>query len=106
MAQVTTNVADETYSQSWGEEFTDFEVWEQSGKPDGYVWGACWSNAYPGLTYIDSSPEAQQWSERLKHPMHEVTIETNCQMFRLIFHDVHIQQVATGNPHTDEMTPV
>ncbi len=106
MAQVTTNVADANWRVSWTDEFTNFEAWTQAGKPEGFVWGSCWSEAYPGLTYVDDSNAAQEWSERLNQPMHEVTIETNVQTFRLIFHDVIIQQVATGNPDTDEMAPI
>ena len=106
MAQVTTTLSDDLLRKSWDDVFTDFETWTQAGKPEGFVWGSGFSEAYPGLTYIDDSAAAREWSTRLKQPMHEVTLETNCQLFRFVFHDVIIQEIAKGNPDTKELTPL
>ena len=105
-AEITTNVADKIWRDSWTDEFTDFERWKQAGEPEGFLWGVCWSNAYPGLSYIENSQAAKRWAERLGRPMHEVTIETNSQILRLIFHDVEIREIARGDPKTNELTPL
>ena len=106
LVEVTTNVADDIWRVSWTDEFTDFETWKQAGEPEGFVWGVCWSEAYPGLSYIEKSESAKEWSERLGQPMHEVVVETNSQTLRLIFHDVDIREIARGNPKTNELTPL
>lgn len=98
MAHITTSLSAETWRDSWTDEYIDYENWEKAGSLSGYVWGVCWSCAYPGLTYIDNSSLAREWSERLGNPMHEVTIETNTHNFQLIFHDVIIQEIATYDP--------
>jgi hypothetical protein len=106
MAQVTTALPDETWRLSWTNEFIDYKDWDRAGNPPGFVWGVCWSNAYPGLTYVGDSDVAREWSDRLGHPMHEITIGTNSHLFRLIFHDVTIVVIAKGDPDTDELRPV
>jgi|SRR5215204_5174316 len=93
-AHVTTGVSDDTWQQSWADLFTDYKRWTAADSPGGFVWGVCWSMANPGLAYHAASPLAQEWSERLEQPMHEVTVETQVYRLSLIFHDVIIQQVS------------
>jgi hypothetical protein len=81
-----TRVRDETFQKSWTDEFTDYKKWQESGEPNGYVWGTNWSDAYPGVTAVAHSDLARQWTKRLNHEMHEVVIETDRFFMRIIFH--------------------
>ena len=40
----------------------------KAGELDGYVWGVNWHELYPGITLLDDSAEAPEWSERLDCP--------------------------------------
>jgi hypothetical protein len=71
--------------------FIDFERWEAAGHPKGFVWGVNHADAYPGLTYVENSERAASWARSLSLPMHEVTIETNTYLLRLVFHDLRVQ---------------
>jgi hypothetical protein len=105
-AHVVTAVRDETWALSWDDHFIDFAAWERAGKPDGFVWGTCWAEAYPGLSYVDKSPLAREWSTRLGRDMHEVILETNTFTLRLVFHDLAVEQLAIGDPATGELRPL
>jgi hypothetical protein len=65
-----TRVGNTVWQTSGTDEFTDFAKWKGSGEPEGYVFGTDWSLAYPGIKTSASSREAQDWSERLQHPMY------------------------------------
>jgi len=106
VAHVETAVQDKAWRNSWDDVFIDFETWQKAGSPDGYVWGVCYSAVYPGLTYVEGSHLAHEWSERLGKPMHEVFIETNGHNIQLVFHDIKIDKIAQGNPETKEITPI
>jgi len=106
LAHITTRVSDEAWRTSWSDEYTDYKMWEKAETPPGYVWGVCRSEVYPGLTYVEDSELGREWSQRLRHAMHEVMIETNSQRVNLIFHDVIIKEVALGDPDTNELRPV
>ena len=106
LAEVTTAVSDRGWRDSWGDEYIDYTAWEKAGAPDGYVWGVCESDVYPVLTYIEESPLAKEWSNRLGYPMSEVSIETNGHDIRLVFHDVIIRKIAQGDPETQQLTPL
>jgi len=88
-----TRVGDDVWLRSWEDVFTDYVAWEQAGHPGGYVWGTCWSLAYPGQTVTATSPRAKDWSERLGHPMVEVSIETDRFLLTLVFHQVHVRRL-------------
>src|SRR5438045_16455 len=55
VANVTTTVKDEVWRESWDDSFVDYNNWLAADEPPGFVWGVCWSMAYPGLTYQDQS---------------------------------------------------
>jgi hypothetical protein len=93
LARLETRLSDETWRASWDERFTDYERWSAGGEPEGFVWGARWSDAYPGVTYVDSSALAAEWTARFQQPMHEVTLETNVFTLTLVFHDFSITKV-------------
>jgi hypothetical protein len=97
-AHVTTAVTDEAWRHSWDEQFTDYEAWEEAGAPEGFVWGVCWAEAYPGISYVDGSERARRWSERLAHEMHEAAIETNAFRLGLVFHDLVVEQIGHADP--------
>ncbi len=90
---VRTTVPDSGWREAWSEVFIDYAQWVAAGEPEGYVWGTCWSSAYPGLTYIDDSPLARRWSERLETSMHEVSIETETFQLRIVFHDFSVTKL-------------
>ena len=48
----------------------------EKGEPDGFIWGVRYSNAYPGLTYVEGGERAKHWSEKMDRKMHEITLET------------------------------
>lgn len=97
-AWVTTEVTDEAWRCSWDDHFTDYAAWERAGAPEGFVWGVCWADAYPGISYVDGSDRARRWSDRLAHEMHEVAIETNAFRLGLVFHDLVVEQVGHAEP--------
>ena len=51
----STAVADDVWARSWGEAFVDYQSWLDASEPDGYVWGTCWSLAWPGIRAIEPS---------------------------------------------------
>jgi len=103
LAEIMTNVQDDSWKCSWEDIFIDYENWEAAGQPDGYVWGTCWSLAYPGATYIPDSSLAKEWSRRLQKPMHEMVLETNAYTLRLVFHNVTLTKIAQADPESGEL---
>ncbi|MBA2298227.1 MAG: hypothetical protein H0W14_09350 [Actinobacteria bacterium] len=103
---ISSSVTDETWRTSWDDLFADYEAWEAAGNPEGFVWGVKGADAYPGLSYVADSPSATSWTERLGHEMHEVTVETNTFVLRLVCHDLQIEQLAVGDPVTRTLKPV
>jgi hypothetical protein len=93
-AHVITSVGEESWIKSWEDTFADYAKWEKAGAPDGYVWGVCWSLAYPGMRYIENSDVAAKWSKLFRKLMHEAEIETNAFILRLVFHDFSIEKIS------------
>jgi hypothetical protein len=93
-AHIITTLRDGIWRRSWNDVNIDYQQWLVTEEADGFVWGVCWSMAYPRLTYYEGSALAAQWSERFGQPMHEVTIETQVFRLQLIFHDVLIQKLS------------
>ena len=89
-----TAVSDEVWARSWGEEFVDYQSWLDAGEPDGYVWGTCWSLAWPGIRAIEESPKASSWASRLEKPMYEAEIETDRFRINIIFHSLRSAKVS------------
>jgi hypothetical protein len=89
-----TRVADDLWSKSWPDEFTDYARWKTAGSPEGYVFGTDWSLAYPGITILSAIPNASSWSNRLQHPMHSASIETDRFCISLVFSDVRHRKVS------------
>jgi hypothetical protein len=105
-AHVASAVEDGVWRRSWDEVFTDYVAWEDAGHPDGFVWGVKYADAYPGLSYVADGPLAARWTERLARAMHEVAVETNTFTLRLVCHDLHVEQLAIGDPRTRTLTPI
>jgi len=89
----TTTVEDAGWRKAWPDTFIDYSKWLAEGEPEGFVWGACCSTAYQGLRYIDDSPRAKRWSERLGSPMHEVSVATEAFEIRIVFHDFTVTKL-------------
>jgi hypothetical protein len=105
-AHVASTVVDEVWKRSWDDAFTDYAAWEAAGKPEGFVWGTNYADAYPGLSYVPESTLATSWTMRLGRVMHEVVVETNAFGLRLVCHDLRVLQLAVGDPETRELRPV
>ena len=88
-----TVVADAAWSESWGEVFVNYQTWLDAGEPDGYVWGSCWSLAFPGICAIEPSPKAAAWAARLGKPMYEVEIQTDRFRISLVFHGLRSAKI-------------
>jgi hypothetical protein len=89
-----TRVRDDVWPRSWADDFVDYARWTAAGKPDGYVWGSNWSDAYPGLSMIEDSSLADSWSQRIGHSFFEVTLETDRFFLRIIFHDLRHRKIS------------
>lgn len=88
------SVADEGWIKSWGETFIDYQDWLDAGEPDGYVWGTCWSLAWPGIRAIEPSVKAEAWSARMGKSMYELEIETDRFRINLVFHGLRSAKVS------------
>jgi hypothetical protein len=104
VVNVTTTVRDDSWRVSWDDHFTDYQRWLDAGEPDGYVWGANWSLAYPGPTYVEGSALAREWSGRLGRPMHEAVIETNAIRLQIVFHDLKVERIGDQVSVYDQVT--
>jgi hypothetical protein len=91
---------------SWDDLFTDWNAWQAAGTPEGFVWGTCWSNAYPGLSYVEDSSRARNQSALPGHEMQETLIESDSVNVTLVFHDLLITQLAKSDPDTGALTPL
>jgi hypothetical protein len=103
LATVETRVRDDVWPISWNDALTDYEAWLAAGEPEGYVWGTCWSLAYPGLNYVRESSVAAAWSARLGKAMHEVTLETDGYLLELVFHDVRFRLLSNDTSIVDRV---
>ena len=95
---IQTAVAPETWTSSWSDNFIDYQQWEAAGEPDGYVFGANWSLAYPGFTVIDDHPLALEWASKLNRPMFAASLETDRFNLTLVFHDAHLEHSSHDTP--------
>lgn len=89
-----TRIGENSWQISWADEFTDFAAWEAAGEPEGYVFGTNWSLAYPGIKVPHASPEAEDWSKRLRRPMYSASIETDRFCISLIFSEVRHRKLS------------
>ena len=95
---VTPALRGDTWRESWADRYTDAAAYEEAGTSHGFFRGVCFSDAYPGLTCVEDSPLARDWSARFGRPMHEVRIETNCHNLGIASHDVVVRKIAQGRP--------
>lgn len=99
-----TRVRDDVWQTSWDDVFTDYDAWQRAGEPDGYVWGTCWSLAYPGQTVSETTERAKAWSRRVGQPMVELELETDRFRLTLVFHGVHITKLRDEHEVIDRAT--
>lgn len=98
-----TRVQVDTWKASWDDVFTDYQAWLDQGEPAGYVWGANWSLAYPGISTDAGSVTAWQWANRLGKPMHELSLETDRYLIEFVFHDLRIEKLSNEAPVTSKV---
>jgi hypothetical protein len=103
-ALARTTIEAARWRRSWDDVFTDRKRWESAGEPAGFVWGVAFVEAYPGMSYVESSERALHWAEALGQSMHEVRIETNIVDLRIVFHELRVDQLAVGDPATGALT--
>jgi hypothetical protein len=90
-SHVVTGISDDTWRLSQDDLFVDHDAWLAAGSPRGFVWGVNRADAYPGLSYVANSSLAESWTARLGLDMHEVTVETNTFVLRLVCHDLRVE---------------
>jgi hypothetical protein len=95
-ATVTTAVRRDVWSESVGDQFTDYDRWLQAGEPEGYVWGVKWQALYPGIQLMPPTDETRDWSSVLGLPVYEALIETNGHNISLVFSDLEVTVVEPG----------
>ena len=103
VATYITRVADDLWQKSWKDIFINYDEWELAGTPPGFLWGTNWSLADGGIKAVEPSPLADDWSERLKKPMHHLTLETDRFSLVLIFHSLRTAKI---DDRTDTVSQV
>ena len=77
------------FTQSLSDEFVySGPDYPEKEDPPGFIWGVRFADAYPGLTYVENGERSEYWSKLLGRKMHEVVIETNAYILRLVLADV------------------
>ena len=92
-ATTMTAVPDMGWTKVWSDVFIDYSEWLAAGEPEGFVWGACWSTAYPGLSYIEELIACESLVRALGLSMHEVSIATEAFHIRIVFHDFTVTKL-------------
>jgi hypothetical protein len=89
----TTNVHDRDLDDI----FIDHRRWEAAGRPEGFVWGLNFADAYPGARLVEDSQRATAWRETLDRAVHEVVIETNIYDLALVFAELSVTTEDVGS---------
>jgi hypothetical protein len=77
------------FAQSLSDEFVySGPDYPDKEDPDGFIWGVRFADAYPGMEYLETGERAEYWSGLMGRKMHEITVETNAYLLRLVFADV------------------
>jgi len=103
VAHIETRVEPVTWLRSWEDIFIDYQAWLDADEPDGFVWGANWFLAYPGLKYVRGSKLAMEWSKKLKKEMHEAIMETEAFRLQLVFYDVKVEKLSSDVQVTNKV---
>lgn len=73
---------------------------------DGWVWATRFANMYPGATLLESSAEADSWSQSVGVKFYEARFEAAPVEIRLIFSDLVVERAVPGDsPFTVEQPP-
>jgi hypothetical protein len=92
-ALAVTAVSPEVWQQSLDERLIDYE---KGVDLDGYVWGVAWQVLYPGMSLVDESSDAREWSQRLGIPFYQANVRTNGHDLDLIFSDLIVEKLKPG----------
>ena len=101
---IKSTLTDEAWQQSLGGRLHRLPSMGDGWCPAGVRLGRMLSDAYPGLSYVNDSPLAASWTKRLGRDMHEVSVESNAFVLRLVCHDLHVDKIAQGDPSTRQLT--
>lgn len=86
-ADVTTKLSPETWCRSLDDRLLSTA---ESEGVDGYVWGVNWQCIYPNAIVVTDSERASEWTHSTGRDFHEVLVETNCQVIKLVFSDFSV----------------
>ncbi|MDQ0616757.1 YxiG-like protein [Arthrobacter globiformis] len=95
-ATVTSAIPPSVWIRSLDERLLDYRAFMESSDIDGYVWGVNHQDLYPGITLLDGSAEAADWTQQVGIPFHEARIEANGHNVELVFSDLDITLVKPG----------
>lgn len=93
-ANTVTSISPEVWSVSLDPRLVDYQTGVDL---DGYVWGVNWQELYPTVRRLETSHEADAWSQRLGIPFHEVLICANAHQLSLVFSDLEITSLQRGH---------
>lgn len=91
-------VGPDIWKRSWSDDFIDYQQWEASGEPEGYVFGTNWSLAYPGFMVLKDSPAAADWASKLDKPMFAASLGTDRFRLTLVYHDAQLERLSEETP--------
>jgi hypothetical protein len=63
---------------------------------DGWVWGTCYADMYPGATLSERSEEADAWTAAMGFPFYEARFEAAPMLIRLVFSDLVVAPATPG----------
>jgi hypothetical protein len=92
------------WSEAWSDDFIDYDRWEAAGEPNGYVFGANWSNAYPGFVALADHAGAAEWALKLGRPMYAASLHTDLFKMTLVFHDALLVKVSDDTSTISKVT--
>lgn len=95
-ATATTAVRRDVWKESLDERLLDHQAYLQAEDLNGYVWGVKWQCLYPGISLLDGTAEAAQWTAGLGIPFYEARIETNGHNLELVFSDLIVTSLDPG----------
>jgi hypothetical protein len=93
-ANVVTSISPEVWSVSLDPRLIDYQTGVDL---DGYVWGVNWQELYPTVQRLESSHEADAWTQKLGVPFHEGLIRANAHQISLVFSDLEITSLESGH---------
>ena len=101
-ANVKTTVRDDAYKKSLDDRLIDYRTGVDL---DGYVWGVCWSELYPGWTLVKPSETTRRWTDRIGIDFHEVFIEGDAVSLQLMFSELAVRTLEPRQHWCEHIDP-